>query len=164
MRHIECAFKKQVWRLSNHYARHFSKWIDCVRQQYSNYTIGNPNGDPSKFFQVDGNITLGENIADHGGLKIAEIAYEKWLATKSNGEPDIVLPALENFRFIYLQFDKKNVLWHYPQLETIFGFLYFLYHLQRRTAILFGICITMVCRPHRSSNAQPRYQRRACTR
>ena len=109
MRLFECAFKKQVWRLSNHYARHFSKWIDCVRQQYSNYTIGNPNGDPSKFFRVDGNITLGENIADHGGLKIAEIAYEKWLATKSNGEQDIVLPALENFRFIYLQFLQKMV-------------------------------------------------------
>ena len=146
--------------MSNHCTRCFSKLTDCVRQQYSNYTIGNPNGDPSKFFRVDGNITLGENIADHGGLKIAEIAYEKWLATKSNGEQDIVLPALENFRFIYLQFDKKNVL----QLETIFGFSYFLYFLQRRTTILFGICITMVCRPHRSSYAQPRYQRRACTR
>ena len=160
MRLFECAFKKQVCRLSNHYARHFSKWIDCVRQQYSNYTIGNPNGDPSKFFRVDGNITLGENIADHGGLKIAEIAYEKWLATKSNGEQDIVLPALENFRFINLQFDKKM----FYQLETIFGLTYLLYFSQRRTTILFGICITMVCRPHRSSYAQPRYQRRACTR
>jgi predicted metalloendopeptidase len=84
----------------------FHNASDCVRRQYSNYTIGNPNGDPSKFFQVDGNITLGENIADHGGLKIAEIAYEKWLATKSDGEQNIVLPALENFRFIYSKFDK----------------------------------------------------------
>ena len=93
--------------MSNHYTSRFSKLTDCVRQQYSNYTIGNPNGDPSKFFRVDGNITLGENIADHGGLKIAEIAYEKWLATKSNEEQDIVLPALENFRCIYLKFNRK---------------------------------------------------------
>lgn len=72
--------------------------VDCVRRQYSNYTIGNRDGDPTKFFRVDGNITLGENIADHGGLKIAEIAYEKWLTTQPNGERDVVLPALENFR------------------------------------------------------------------
>ena len=83
----------------------FERWLnifdivpDCVRRQYSNYTIGNPDGDPSKFFRVDGNITLGENIADHGGLKIAEIAYEKWLTTQPNGIQDVVLPALENFR------------------------------------------------------------------
>ena len=89
--------------LSSNVRKYFSfcilLYIDCVRRQYSNYTIGNRDGDPSKFFRVDGNITLGENIADHGGLKIAEIAYEKWLTTQSNGERDVVLPALENFRW-----------------------------------------------------------------
>ena len=71
--------------------------LDCVRRQYSKYTIGNPDGDPSKFFRVDGNITLGENIADHGGLKIAEIAYEKWLSKQPKGGRDVILPALEDF-------------------------------------------------------------------
>ena len=85
----------------------YTSFLDCVRRQYSNYTIGNPDGDPSKFFRVDGNITLGENIADHGGLKIAEIAYERWLSTQPNGKQDVVLPALENFRYLDLYVSQK---------------------------------------------------------
>lgn len=59
---------------------------NCVRNQYSDFEV-------LTGVKVDGNITLGENIADHGGLKIAEIAYHEWL--KSNGRSDSQLPAVD---------------------------------------------------------------------
>ena len=71
----------------NETIRAFHNASDCIRQQYSNFSIHGVN--------VDGNVTLGENIADHGGLKIAEIAYENWL--RLNGHSDAALPALEAF-------------------------------------------------------------------
>ena len=58
-----------------------------ISGQYSNFSVAG--------VQVDGNITMGENIADHGGLKIAEIAYENWLTI--NGNEDTQLPALGDF-------------------------------------------------------------------
>ena len=71
----------------NETIRAFHNASDCIRTQYSNFSIHGVN--------VDGNVTLGENIADHGGLKIAEIAYENWL--QLNGNSDATLPALEAF-------------------------------------------------------------------
>lgn len=65
----------------------FHEASDCIRQQYSRFTVAGLN--------VDGNVTLGENIADHGGLKIAEVAYDDWLGL--NGGQDATLPALEGF-------------------------------------------------------------------
>merc|ERR1719464_1196896 len=65
----------------------FNNASDCIRQQYSTFSAAGVN--------VDGNATMGENIADHGGLKIAEIAYENWLR-RNNGH-DTLLPALQDF-------------------------------------------------------------------
>ncbi|XP_066547621.1 endothelin-converting enzyme 1 isoform X2 [Amia ocellicauda] len=61
----------------------FKKQTQCMVEQYSNYSI---NREP-----LNGKHTLGENIADNGGLKAAYKAYENWV--RKNGEEE-VLPAL----------------------------------------------------------------------
>lgn len=48
----------------------FRKQTDCVRRQYDAFTVLNGKA------HVRGNLTLGENIADHAGLKQAYTAYQ----------------------------------------------------------------------------------------
>ncbi|XP_069096179.1 endothelin-converting enzyme 1 isoform X1 [Pleurodeles waltl] len=61
----------------------FKKQTECMTKQYSNYKV---NGEA-----VNGNHTLGENIADNGGLRAAYRAYKNWVA--KNGD-EMVLPSL----------------------------------------------------------------------
>ena len=48
----------------------FHREAACLADQYSNYSIADS--------LVDGNLTLGENLADHGGLRMALAAYTQW--------------------------------------------------------------------------------------
>ncbi|XP_058920787.1 membrane metallo-endopeptidase-like 1 [Kogia breviceps] len=72
---------------SNFSARHFRKQAECMVYQYGNYSwdlAGNQT--------VNGFSTLGENIADNGGVRQAYKAYLKWVA---EGGKDQQLPGLE---------------------------------------------------------------------
>lgn len=51
----------------------FRERVACVKEQYDGYTAIDE-------LKVNGALTLGENVADLGGLKLAHSAMEAWLA------------------------------------------------------------------------------------
>lgn len=51
----------------------FKKRFECMIQQYDNYT------DPITGMNLNGEQTLGENIADNGGLKLSYRAFRKFI-------------------------------------------------------------------------------------
>lgn len=68
----------------------FKKRTDCFVDQYANYTVDGPDGKP---LHVNGRLTLGENIADAGGLSASFQAWQRRSAEKPNKH----LPGLEHF-------------------------------------------------------------------
>ncbi|XP_013406315.1 endothelin-converting enzyme 1 [Lingula anatina] len=55
----------------------------CVSSYFSNYEVSG--------FKVNGNLTLTENIADIGGLRVGYMAYKKWV---SRNGPEKMLPGV----------------------------------------------------------------------
>ena len=68
----------------------FNAKTDCFVEQYSNFTILDPEG---KALHVNGKLTLGENIADAGGLSAA---FHAWKEVEKK-HPSQLLPGLQNF-------------------------------------------------------------------
>ncbi|KAL8932508.1 MAG: hypothetical protein Q9216_006807, partial [Gyalolechia sp. 2 TL-2023] len=68
----------------------FNKKAECFVDQYSNFTILDPQG---KELHVNGRLTLGENIADAGGLSAA---FHAWKAIEEK-QPSQLLPGLQQF-------------------------------------------------------------------
>ncbi|XP_062574044.1 neprilysin-1-like [Saccostrea cucullata] len=78
---------KQWW--SNTSITNFKSKADCMTDQYSGYTVEEADK------KLNGKLTLGENIADNGGLKESWMAYQKWLKKARDGKPEPHLPGLE---------------------------------------------------------------------
>ncbi|OGE58017.1 hypothetical protein PENARI_c001G11077 [Penicillium arizonense] len=68
----------------------FEERAQCFIDQYSNYTVTGPDG---KVLHVNGRLTLGENIADAGGLTASFHAWKK----HDESKPDLLLPGLDAF-------------------------------------------------------------------
>ncbi|XP_040475288.1 membrane metallo-endopeptidase-like 1 [Ursus maritimus] len=77
---------------SNFSAQHFREQSECMVRQYGNYSWDRAACHPGSCTQVNGFSTLGENIADNGGVRQAYKAYLKWMA---EGGKDQQLPGLE---------------------------------------------------------------------
>ncbi|XP_058489394.1 endothelin-converting enzyme-like 1 isoform X1 [Solea solea] len=73
---------KQWWTEESY--RKFQKKAECIVKLYDNFSVYNQ--------RVNGRLTLGENIADMGGLKLSYFAYQKWV--REHG-PERPLPGLK---------------------------------------------------------------------
>ncbi|CAH8494244.1 unnamed protein product [Dicrocoelium dendriticum] len=101
---------RQWW--SNKTREAFERNSQCMIEQYSNYSVLNTS--------LNGKMTLGENIADNGGIKAAYKAFKKLEAKYSDGP---ILPGL-NFTSDQLFFLSFAQLWcvkHLPRsvLNTV---------------------------------------------
>jgi endothelin-converting enzyme len=68
----------------------FETRAQCFVDQYGNFTVPGPDSKP---LHVNGRLTLGENIADAGGLAAAFHAWKK----RDDASSDALLPGLGNF-------------------------------------------------------------------
>ena len=68
----------------------FNDKAQCFIDQYQEFTVPNPSGEP---LHVNGKLTLGENLADAGGLS-ASFAAWKDADERKRGQ---LLPGLQNF-------------------------------------------------------------------
>ncbi|XP_031459407.1 endothelin-converting enzyme 2 isoform X2 [Phasianus colchicus] len=73
----------------------FKNRTACMTEQYGRYTVHREN--------VNGRQTLGENIADNGGLKAAYNAYKSWLQ-KNGEEKQLPALALTNHQLFFVGF------------------------------------------------------------
>ncbi|XP_078482992.1 endothelin-converting enzyme 2 isoform X1 [Ciona intestinalis] len=78
----------------------FKKKAHCMVEQYGSFNFGGA--------QVNGVLTLGENIADNGGVRLAYNAYQVW--KKANGSSETQLPSL-NYTHDQLFFISFAQLW-----------------------------------------------------
>lgn len=70
----------------------FEERAQCFVDQYSKFTVPGPDAD-SEPLHVNGRLTLGENIADAGGLSAAYYAWKK----RDDAHSDPQLPGLDHF-------------------------------------------------------------------
>ncbi|KAL7727927.1 hypothetical protein ACLKA6_019488 [Drosophila palustris] len=88
---------------SNQTINEYVNRTDCFVDQYSHYYLS----DIGEY--IDGELTLGENIADNGGMREAYLAYR--LYVKEVGRERLKLPGLEHYTHEQLFFIAFGNLW-----------------------------------------------------
>jgi len=74
-------------------AQRFQERAQCVDDLYSGYEV-------QPGVHLNGKLTLGENIADLGGIKQAYVAYQEW--KKEQGAPKLDLPGITDDQLLFL--------------------------------------------------------------
>ncbi|KAK0411239.1 hypothetical protein QR680_005556 [Steinernema hermaphroditum] len=70
-------------------AQKFFEKVECFARQYGAVRVDEVG------VHLNGRLSVGENIADNGGVKTAYAAYKSWLADTAASEP--ALPGFQNF-------------------------------------------------------------------
>ncbi|KAK3840046.1 MAG: hypothetical protein JOS17DRAFT_725821 [Linnemannia elongata] len=89
-----------IGRVANWWTNATSKAFDekaqCYVNQYGNFTIKGPDG---KDHNLNGQLTLPENLADNGGIKMAFRAWQSRAASDPNGKmiKNFKLPGLDAY-------------------------------------------------------------------
>ena len=103
---------------SNGTAAEFLQRTDCLVKQYNQFAVTSGADQDKVLGHVNGNYTLGENIADNGGVKLSFHAYQAYIAeqaeklskvndkgeatpvSKSQTEPDLPADVADKLFFI----------------------------------------------------------------
>ncbi|KAL1131468.1 hypothetical protein AAG570_011085, partial [Ranatra chinensis] len=104
----------KVW-WTNSSIGQYNERTQCYVEEYNNYYMHSINK------TVDGNLTLGENLADNGGLREALMAYRTYVGANGK-EPG--LPGLQNYTHEQLFFLSFANMWcsdytDYSLLESL---------------------------------------------
>uniref|UniRef100_A0A915BWX3 M13 family peptidase n=1 Tax=Parascaris univalens TaxID=6257 RepID=A0A915BWX3_PARUN len=70
-------------------SKRFTERTKCIIEQYNGYSV------PGTGLHINGRLTLGENIADNGGIKEAYHAYKRYV--EKLGHEEKRLPGLEQY-------------------------------------------------------------------
>ena len=79
----------------------FNEQARCMVNQYSSYVV------PEANMTIKGNLTLGENIADNGGLKQSYRAYQRWVLDQGKEEPKLPGLDLTNNQLFFISFAQQ---------------------------------------------------------
>jgi len=74
----------------NQSAAEFEKRSECFRKEYDQFTVDG--------YHLNGVITLGENIADNGGVKLSYAAYRRCIESRKERDKDKLLPSMNMTR------------------------------------------------------------------
>lgn len=81
----------------------FKERSKCIVEQYNKYSVDVGDG---KRENLNGELTLSENIADNGGIRMAYSGYKDWL---KNNAPEPQLPGLQmtHEQLLFLSFSQS---------------------------------------------------------